>query len=380
MPFYAHQIFEIHSLERNEQIIDLSSFNNTSQSITQNMDSSNNIQSMSSIIPSWIISPDMQQIISKFENKILCQFPYLSPTPNKIDLVPLEKRRYLSPILHCLLGQPQINTSTILLLDNSITNAVNWRKENNLYLHSYSQMLTFDLSMHLRLPIATYLPNDENVLPIQQDEKGFRMLIFHNQEYCNTLRVINTLIIEEISMISGLLLIYISKLFEYLHQNNNPFGGINVILVVWDMLTQKFQETTQSIQINTTLNTTYVVGYRETAELINRTICASISTNKDKILISNYTDIIDRQICSDNSRCHEFTSKTNLPNTIRIQPGARYMHHFYLNGIPASRTQYPIQNAFALTIHKTQELTLPNISMNLDNQIFKSGQAYVALS
>jgi ATP-dependent exoDNAse (exonuclease V) alpha subunit len=39
-----------------------------------------------------------------------------------------------------------------------------------------------------------------------------------------------------------------------------------------------------------------------------------------------------------------------------------------------------LQNAFALTVHKTQDLTLPEISLSLDQQIFSAGQAYVALS
>ncbi|CAG8557841.1 9992_t:CDS:1 [Cetraspora pellucida] len=54
--------------------------------------------------------------------------------------------------------------------------------------------------------------------------------------------------------------------------------------------------------------------------------------------------------------------------------------NFEIDSLPASCTQYPIQNAFALTVYKTQGLTLPDVSLNLDNQIFESGQAYVALS
>jgi len=44
--------------------------------------------------------------------------------------------------------------------------------------------------------------------------------------------------------------------------------------------------------------------------------------------------------------------------------------NFLVNGIPASRVQFPIQNAFALTVHKTQSLTLPDVSLSLDSQIF----------
>ena len=40
---------------------------------------------------------------------------------------------------------------------------------------------------------------------------------------------------------------------------------------------------------------------------------------------------------------------------------------FIVDGKPSSRYQFPLQNAFALTVHKTQGLTLP--------EIFVSGSA-----
>jgi ATP-dependent exoDNAse (exonuclease V) alpha subunit len=45
-----------------------------------------------------------------------------------------------------------------------------------------------------------------------------------------------------------------------------------------------------------------------------------------------------------------------------------------------SRTQYPLQNAFALTVHKTQSLSLDDISIVLDSSLFSPGQAYTAIS
>jgi len=40
----------------------------------------------------------------------------------------------------------------------------------------------------------------------------------------------------------------------------------------------------------------------------------------------------------------------------------------------------PIQNAFALTVHKTQSLSLDAIVIAFDNTMFCKGQAYTALS
>src|ERR1044071_3569127 len=118
-----------------------------------------------------------------------------------------------------------------------------------------------------------------------------------------------------------------------------------------------------------------------------------------------------------------FKPKTNLPSSVRLQPGARVMylnnslieqgicngtigiitdidlsnqsvrvafsirgsiidttiykqtHYFDLYGSNCHRTQFPLQNAFALTVHKTQGLTLSKVSLALDENIFSPGQA-----
>ena len=54
--------------------------------------------------------------------------------------------------------------------------------------------------------------------------------------------------------------------------------------------------------------------------------------------------------------------------------------YFSINGINYSRTQFPLQNAFALTVHKTQSLSIPLITVSLDASLFSPGQAYTALS
>jgi len=54
--------------------------------------------------------------------------------------------------------------------------------------------------------------------------------------------------------------------------------------------------------------------------------------------------------------------------------------YFVVNGGSARRTQFPLQNAFSLTVHKTQGLTLPHTTVSLDTSMFACGQAYVAMS
>src|SRR5215213_4053735 len=58
----------------------------------------------------------------------------------------------------------------------------------------------------------------------------------------------------------------------------------------------------------------------------------------------------------------------------------REITYFTINGIPASRKQFPIQNAFALSVHKTQDLTLPHSTVSIDENMFATGQIYVVMS
>ena len=150
--------------------------------------------------------------------------------------------------------------------------------------------------------------------------------------------------------------------------------------------------------------------------------------DNDKFLLAEAIDFQDNTRIELHLSQPDFKSKTNLPPLVRIQQGARVMYlnnslmqhgicngtvgivtdldtnqpavqiafcvqgaivhrwitrqtvYFYSNGQRASRTQFPIQNSFALTTHKTQSLTLPYTSLSLDSEFFASGQAYTALS
>jgi len=145
-------------------------------------------------------------------------------------------------------------------------------------------------------------------------------------------------------------------------------------------------------------------------------------------LISYSKDIINGQVQEHGSADYLMKNKTNLPSILRLQIGCRVIFlnnkyikkqicngtigivtdidkvketvrvafcinggiidveveseptHFFINGRPACRIQFPLQNAFALTAHKTQSVTLPQTSLYLDNQMFAPGQSYFTLS
>ena len=177
------------------------------------------------------------------------------------------------------------------------------------------------------------------------------------------------------------------------------------------------------------INTTYINGFRNEADSINNLICGflPILEGSSESLISVADDYINHIKCTPKEYDKQFRHYTNLPSELIIREGARVMFltnklfseelcnwsigvitklidenhievvfpinsginqiviekttaYFNFNGAPAQRTQFPLQNAFALTVHKTQGLTLPHATVSLDAQMFAVGQAYVAMS
>ena len=179
----------------------------------------------------------------------------------------------------------------------------------------------------------------------------------------------------------------------------------------------------------TSIDTTYICGFRNEANSINNLIFEFLLTFKDissGSLISIAVDYVNQIECKPKEYDKQF-SYTNLPSELTVKEGARVMFltnklfnenlcngsigvvtklidednievafpidtginqvivkkittYFNLNETPAQRTQFPLQNAFALTVHKTQGLTLPHTTISLDEQMFANGQAYVAMS
>ncbi len=194
----------------------------------------------------------------------------------------------------------------------------------------------------------------------------------------------------------------------------------------WEKLKQKV--TTPS-NINSPLETTHIMGYRHMVDTINEIIIDYLPTDESYYLsfTSFAKDKLNKTSWDTKKSNKHFRRYTNLPDAIQIQKEAcviflnntlyengvcngsigiiikihneesidvafptktgiiyitvnKTTDRFDYNGQQASRHQFPIQNAFALTVHKTQGLTLPHVTIPLDSQMFATGQAYVAIS
>ncbi|GES92241.1 Pif1-like helicase domain-containing protein [Rhizophagus clarus] len=162
---------------------------------------------------------------------------------------------------------------------------------------------------------------------------------------------------------------------------------------------------------NITESTYNILYQKETAEQINTQICNTLSVKNDKFLILYSKDLINGKEQDHESSEYLMKYKTNLPSVVKLQIGCRVMFlnnkyikkqicngtigivtdinkeketvrvafcvnrgiasievglepaYFNINGMPACRIQFPLQNAFALTVHKTQSITLPQIGL-----------------
>src|SRR5436305_9057909 len=149
-------------------------------------------------------------------------------------------------------------------------------------------------------------------------------------------------------MVSAELLDFISNMFARIHYNAIPFGRINIIVVgdlaqlppvtgqpvfhsavwslfyplfltipqrqngdmtfyqileevrngtispqTWDMLQQCHLEFVSQPTIDTLLNTTHIVGFKETAQQINTSICNMLPVPPNKFLLSQASDFIN---------------------------------------------------------------------------------------
>ena len=180
---------------------------------------------------------------------------------------------------------------------------------------------------------------------------------------------------------------------------------------------------------NNALDTTHIVSHRKMAQTINSIISTKLpSFNSDEESFTSISvDFVNNEQWDRSQSEKAFMHYTNYPVELVLAVGTRVMflnntqfrHGLYngsigvvmkicdqenievafpltdgiktftiqkdtvfftFNGMPAKRTQFPLQNAFALTVHKTQSITLPHSTLSLDQSIFACGQAYVAMS
>ncbi|GBC40545.2 PIF1-like helicase domain-containing protein [Rhizophagus irregularis DAOM 181602=DAOM 197198] len=321
-----------------------------------------------------------------------------------------------------------------------------------------------------------------SALYIRNTQTYFETLSHYNNQQFEKLSQIKAIIIEEVSMVSSILLSFISSLFAKINKSPVPFGGIPTLLIgdiaqlppvsgkqvfyapEWQEFFPLFlttshrqqdrsfynileemrignissetrrliDEKVQSYQSNNEMSTdtTYIFGFRHNADSINNLICGYLPIFKDissGFLISTAIDYVNEKECIPKEYDKQFRHYTNLPSELIIREGARVMFltnklfneqlcngsigvvtklinenqvevafpinnginqvivekittYFNLHGASAQRTQFPLQNAFALTVHKTQGLTLPHVTVSLDEQMFAHRQSYVAIS
>ena len=92
--------------------------------------------------------------------------------------------------------------------------------------------------------------------------------------------------------------------------------------VTWNMLQQRHSEFLSHPAIDTLLNTTHIVGFRENAQQINRMICNMLPVPQNRFLISQASDFVDSAMWTPSLSDKMFKPKTNLPLNVRLQPGA----------------------------------------------------------
>ena len=102
----------------------------------------------------------------------------------------------------------------------------------------------------------------------------------------------------------------------------------NISLETWDTLKRRHSEFILRPITDTLLNTTHIVGFKETAQQINSSICNLLPVPPNKFLLLQAIDFVNSEQWYPSLSHHMFKPKTNLPPLVRLQPGARVM---YLN-------------------------------------------------
>jgi ATP-dependent exoDNAse (exonuclease V) alpha subunit len=79
-------------------------------------------------------------------------------------------------------------------------------------------------------------------------------------------------------------------------------------------------------------------------------------------------------------RFNEYSGPDFPPYGPKIVPIFPVTRQFDYKGIPCTRKQFPLRLAYAITVHKSQGLTLSRVVLNVDQKEHCLGLSYVAIS
>ncbi|KID81260.1 hypothetical protein MGU_11360 [Metarhizium guizhouense ARSEF 977] len=134
-------------------------------------------------------------------------------------------------------------------------------------------------------------------------------------------------------------------------------------------------------------NTTYLSSLRDEAAALNHAVLSGMPAG-NPIFVSKAEDFENGRERANGSigvitnllPDDEVEAAFPTKDGIQVMNLHKTPSYFQINGVEYKRVQLPIINAFALTIHKVQGLSLLAVTVALNSNIFSDGQAYVVLS
>ncbi len=77
---------------------------------------------------------------------------------------------------------------------------------------------------------------------------------------------------------------------------------------------------------------------------------------------------------------HQYTGPSFLSNVEKCVPIVPVTRTWYMNGKTCSRTMLPLNLAYAISIHKSQGMSLDKVMVNIGDREFSNGLTYTAIT